>query len=160
MSFDSSSALRCGQKMDAHETSWRSIPFTPSLIWVSFGKRSVADISFPLQPTFEAHGIEFIHAAATSIDVVGKRIVTATSTYTFDYLVVATAFQNNFDTVEGLGPNGNAYNITTMGEAIHSGKGWKKPLNKPADVVIGQRRIHFRRERIRQRSRHLSIADL
>jgi sulfide:quinone oxidoreductase len=111
--------------------------FTPSLIWVPFGKRSEADISFPLEPTFEAHGIEFVHAAATSIDVVGKRIATATSTYTFDYLVVATGFQNNFDAVDGLGSNGNAYNITTMGDAIHAGEGWRKLLDDPGDVVIG-----------------------
>jgi NADH dehydrogenase FAD-containing subunit len=111
--------------------------FTPSLIWVPFGKRSEADISFRLEPTFEAHGIEFVHAAATKIDVVGKRVVTANSTYTFDYLVVATGFQSNFGTVDGLGPNGNAYNITSVREAIHAGEGWKKLLNDPGDVVIG-----------------------
>jgi sulfide:quinone oxidoreductase len=36
--------------------------FNPSLIWLPFGKRSPADITFPLAPTFESHGIDFVHA--------------------------------------------------------------------------------------------------
>ena len=36
--------------------------FNPSLIWLPFGKRSPADITFPLGPTFESHGIDFVHA--------------------------------------------------------------------------------------------------
>jgi hypothetical protein len=39
--------------------------FNPSLIWLPFGKRSPADITFPLEPTFESHGVDFVHAAAT-----------------------------------------------------------------------------------------------
>jgi sulfide:quinone oxidoreductase len=44
--------------------------FSPSLIWLPFGKRSAEDISFPLRPVFDAHGIGFVHAAATAIDLV------------------------------------------------------------------------------------------
>ena len=34
--------------------------FNPSLIWVPFGKRVPKDITFPLAPTFEDHGVEFV----------------------------------------------------------------------------------------------------
>jgi hypothetical protein len=34
--------------------------FNPSLIWLPFGKRHPADITFPLAPTFESHGIDFV----------------------------------------------------------------------------------------------------
>ena len=32
--------------------------FNPSLIWVPFGKRKAEDITFPLDPTFDQHGVE------------------------------------------------------------------------------------------------------
>ncbi len=35
--------------------------FTPSLIWLPFGKRERADITFPVEPTLDAHGIGFEH---------------------------------------------------------------------------------------------------
>jgi hypothetical protein len=31
--------------------------FNPSLIWVPFGLRAPKDISFPVAPTFERHGV-------------------------------------------------------------------------------------------------------
>ncbi|MGH3479817.1 MAG: hypothetical protein ACRDQD_23640, partial [Nocardioidaceae bacterium] len=33
--------------------------FTPSLIWLPFGKRNNADITFPVMPTLSTHGIDF-----------------------------------------------------------------------------------------------------
>jgi sulfide:quinone oxidoreductase len=30
--------------------------FNPSFIWIPFGKRKPADITFPVAPTFETHG--------------------------------------------------------------------------------------------------------
>ena len=38
----------------------------PSPIWLPFGKHSADDISFPLRPVFDAHGIGFVHAEATT----------------------------------------------------------------------------------------------
>ncbi len=48
--------------------------FTPSLIWLPFGKRDREDITFPVTPTLESHGVEFVHAAATAIDPVQKSV--------------------------------------------------------------------------------------
>ena len=50
--------------------------FTPSLIWVPFGKRTRADITFKLAPTFEDHQVEFVHAEATAIDPEARRVET------------------------------------------------------------------------------------
>src|SRR5918995_1693287 len=85
--------------------------FNPSLIWLPFGKRTPSDITFPLAPTFENHDV--------------------------DFLVIATGYRNNFDAVEGLGPGGNAYTITTLDDAIHAGEGWRRFLDAPGDVVVG-----------------------
>ena len=111
--------------------------FNPSLIWLPFGKRRPADITFPLAPTFEGHGIEFTHAEATGIDLAAQKVTAATGTYDYDYLVIATGYRNNFSVVPGLGPDGNAYTITTLDDAIHAGEGWRRFLDDPGDIVVG-----------------------
>jgi sulfide:quinone oxidoreductase len=111
--------------------------FNPSLIWLPFGKRTEQDITFPLAPTFEAHGVEFVHAAATRLDLAGHRVSTTAGDLSYDYLVIATGYRNDFDAVPGLGPKGNAYTITTLEDAIHAGEGWRRLLDRPGDVVVG-----------------------
>ena len=39
--------------------------------------------------------------------------------------------------IPGLGPDGNAYTITTLEDAIHAGEGWRRFLDQPGDIVIG-----------------------
>lgn len=111
--------------------------FNPSLIWVPFGKRKAEDITFRLDPTFDEHGVNFVHAEATELDLQGKRVTTTAGTYDYDYLVIATGYKNRFDVIPGLGPDGNAYTITTLEDAIHAGEGWKQFLENPGDIVIG-----------------------
>jgi sulfide:quinone oxidoreductase len=109
--------------------------FTPSLIWLPFGKRSRKDITFPVAPTLERHGIEFIHAAATSIDVVGQQVhVEGRESLPYDYLVIATGYHNDDDVVPGFTENANT--ITTLREAERTALAWKKYLDNPGDVVI------------------------
>jgi sulfide:quinone oxidoreductase len=111
--------------------------FNPSLIWLPFGKRSPADITFPLAPTFESHDVDFVHAEATALDLASRKVTTSAGVYDYDYLVIATGYRNNFGVVAGLGPGGNAYTITTLEDAIHAGEGWRKLLDKPGDIVVG-----------------------
>jgi sulfide:quinone oxidoreductase len=111
--------------------------FNPSLIWLPFGKRRPADITFPLAPTFESHGIDFVHAEATALDLAGRKAMTTGGSYDYDYLVIATGYRNNFAPVPGLGPGGNAYTITTLGDAIRAGEGWQRFLEAPGDIVVG-----------------------
>lgn len=110
--------------------------FNPSLIWLPFGGRTPEDITFKVEPTFTEHGINFINEPALSIDPDAKKVVTPSGDVFFDYLVIATGYKNNFDIVPGLGPNGNAYTITTLEDAIKAGEGWKKFLKDPGDIVI------------------------
>ena len=111
--------------------------FTPSLIWVPFGKRTRSDITFKLAPTFEDHKVDFVHAEATSIDPVARRVETTAGPQDYDYLVIATGYRNRFDVIPGLGEGGNAHTITTMDDAIHAGEGWKRFLDDPGDIVVG-----------------------
>ena len=111
--------------------------FNPSLIWLPFGKWRPADITFPLAPTFESHGIDFVHAEATALDLAGRKAMTTGGSYDYDYLVIATGYRNNFAPGPGLGPGGNAYTITTLGDAIRAGEGWQRFLEAPGDIVVG-----------------------
>jgi sulfide:quinone oxidoreductase len=111
--------------------------FNPSLIWLPFGKRSPVDITFPLGPTFDDHEVDFVHAAATGIDLARHRVSTSSRTYDYDYLVIATGYRNDFDVVPGLGPDGNASTITTLDDAVRSGEQWKRFLSDPGPIVVG-----------------------
>ena len=111
--------------------------FTPSLIWVPFGKRRPEQITFPVAPTLETHGVDFVHAEATAIDPVAKTVTAGGRELSYDYLVVATGYRNDFDAVPGLGPGGNASTITTMAGALEAGESWQRLLREPGDVVIG-----------------------
>ena len=70
--------------------------FNPSFIWIPFGKRTPADITFPVAPTFDAHGVNFVHAEATRIDPHHQQVQTTNGTHGFDYLVVATGYLEDF----------------------------------------------------------------
>src|SRR5258708_16519983 len=47
--------------------------FNPSLIWLPFGKRSPADITFPLAPPFESHDAGFVHGEAPALALPGPK---------------------------------------------------------------------------------------
>jgi sulfide:quinone oxidoreductase len=110
--------------------------FNPSLIWLPFGKRRAADITFALEPVFDTHGIGFVHAEVTAIDPAARTVTAAGGSYGYDYLVVATGYRNNFDIVPGLGPDGYAQTITTLADAERAGVAWRKFLDDPGPVVI------------------------
>src|SRR5436190_23178701 len=81
--------------------------FNPSLIWIPFGKRKAKDVVFPLGRTFESHGVEFVHGAATKIDPKAQKVETSKGVHAYDYLVIATGDLNDFEVIPGLGPKGN-----------------------------------------------------
>jgi len=109
--------------------------FTPSLIWLPFGKRNGEDITFPVEPTLDTHGIEFVHAAATGLDPVAKQVTVADGrTFGYDYLVIATGYRNKDDVVPGFQENANT--ITTLREAERAGEAWQRYLREPGDIVI------------------------
>jgi NADH dehydrogenase FAD-containing subunit len=109
--------------------------FNPSLIWLPFGKRDAADITFPVAPTLDAHGIGFVHAEATGLDPNRKQVTVADGrTFDYDYLVIATGYRNNDDVVPGF--RENATTITTLAEAERARSEWQRYLREPGDVVV------------------------
>lgn len=110
--------------------------FNPSLIWLPFGKRTPEDITFPVAPTFEEHGVHFVNAAATAIDPDNQVVTAGGQDYSYDYLIIATGYQNKMDVIPGL-TDGNAVTITTLEDAIKAGEAWERYLKDPGDIVIG-----------------------
>lgn len=115
--------------------------FNPSLIWLPFGKRDRADITFPVAPTLESHDIEFVHAAATGVDPVAKKVtIDDGRELGYDYLVIATGYRNKTDVVPGCAENANT--ITTLAEAERTGDAWRRYLDDargaqgPREIVI------------------------
>jgi len=70
--------------------------FNPSLIWLPFGKRSAGDITFPLRPVLDAHGIGFV----------GQDVVRATAGLADDkgYVPVQDTYQSKAYQREGPDP--------------------------------------------------------
>jgi sulfide:quinone oxidoreductase len=109
--------------------------FNPSLIWLPFGKRTWADITFPVSEPLEGHGVDFVHAAATEIDPEAHRVTTSTgAVYDYHFLVIATGYRNDLAVIPGLVEN--AVTITTLEDAIKAGEAWRRFLDDPGDVVI------------------------
>ena len=109
--------------------------FNPSLIWLPFGKRDRERITFPVGPTLDSHGIEFVHAAATALDPVARTVTTSSGQLLgYDYLVIATGYRNKDDVVPGF--RENAVTITTLAEAERAGEAWRRFLDDPGDVVV------------------------
>lgn len=111
--------------------------FNPSFIWIPFGKRTASEVTFPLAGTFASHAVTFIHAEATRIDPGVQQVETSQGTLRYDYLVIATGYQNDFGVIPGLGPGGNAYSITSLEGAVDAAVGWAAFLNDPGPVVVG-----------------------
>ena len=57
--------------------------------------------------------------------------------FAYDYLVIATGYLNDFDVIPGLGPDGNAYSITSLDGAVDAAEGWARFVNEPGPVVVG-----------------------
>jgi NADH dehydrogenase FAD-containing subunit len=109
--------------------------FTPSLIWLPFGKRSAADITFPVAPTLEHHGIDFVQAAATRVDPDAREVhLDDGTTRPYDYMVVATGYRNDDDVVPGF--QEFAHTITTLEQAQRTAGAWQELLAEPGNVVI------------------------
>lgn len=116
----------------------RDFVYIPGLIWVPFGRRRVKDISFDLQDALGRRGIEFHHDSAEHIDPASHTVTTGRGlTVHYDYLVVATGVRLAWETVPGMGPQANSWNIATPPDAEATYHAFLDFLKRPGPVVIG-----------------------
>ena len=111
--------------------------FVPSLIWVPFGEREIADITLPLRPVLEEHGIEFIYATATRVIVEEHYVETTEGKVEYDYLVIATGPKLDYS-VPGTNPkDGLATCICTPHDALETRKRFEELVKNPGPAVVG-----------------------
>jgi sulfide:quinone oxidoreductase len=112
--------------------------FVPSLIWVPFGKRKPKDITFDLAPVLETHGVEFVLDEATRVDAAAQQVYTTKGKFTYDYLIIASGFNPQFDVIPGLEPGKHSYYcIASLEQAIEASDGWRQFVDNPGPAVIG-----------------------
>ncbi len=113
--------------------------FIPSLIWLPFGTRKAADITFPLAPLYARKGIRFRNVAATAIDVAGHSVTTSDgAVVNYDKLLVGTGPRLAFEKVPGLGPeHGFTQSVCNLEHAELTASAWDRFLENPGPVVVG-----------------------
>ena len=112
--------------------------FIPSLIWLPFGKRSAADVTFKLAPVLERKGIRFVHAAADRFDLERRVVVAGDVEYPYDRVVIATGPRLAFEKIAGLGPEGGfTQSVCNLDHAEITATAWQRFLSNPGPVVVG-----------------------
>jgi sulfide:quinone oxidoreductase len=108
-----------------------SYNWIPSNIWVGVGLMTPHQVTFPLAPVYERHGIEFRQAWAREIHPEGDAahpdpfvVIEPTSGGTekipYDFLINATGPRLRFDKTEGLGPDGHSLSVCTPEHAVQA----------------------------------------
>lgn len=113
--------------------------FIPSLIWLPFGLRDAADVTFPLAPMYARKGIRFINEAVLEIDTEESRLTTDSGqTLGYDRLFLGTGPRLAFEKIPGLGPeSGYTQSVCNLDHALQAREAWKRFLENPGPVVIG-----------------------
>ncbi len=112
--------------------------FLPSLIWVVTGMCSPKRIQFDLRTAIEHRGIHFAHERVQHVDVEKQKVQTDMNTFAYDYLVVATGAEPDWDAVPGMGPHtGHTHYVCSVPWATNAARAWQKYLKDPGPIVVG-----------------------
>jgi len=113
--------------------------FVPSNPWLAVGWRTRKQITLPLAPHLEKHGIKFIGGWVETIDAPGNKLVLKDGREVpYDYLVITTGPKLAFEEVEGSGPaNGYTQSVCTVDHAEKAYADFQKLLEDPGQVIVG-----------------------
>jgi sulfide:quinone oxidoreductase len=109
--------------------------FIPSLIWVSFHRREIKDISFQKEGVLTKKGVDFVLAEALSVDTVTQTVKTDKGDFTYDNLVVATGPKVKFDVAPGVAEH--SHYVGTPDGAMKLRKALEDFKKNPVPIVIG-----------------------
>lgn len=112
--------------------------YIPSLIWVPFGRRTIADITFSAEETFRKGGIEFVLDEVVRIEPGSNTVRCASGReLAYDFLIIATGADLVWDAVPGLGPAKFTRSIFTPRDAEATYAAFQQFVKAPGPVVIG-----------------------
>jgi sulfide:quinone oxidoreductase len=110
----------------------------PSNPWVAVGWRKREDITFPVGPSLNRKGIDFIASTVSRIDAAGNRLEMADGkSVDYDFLVITTGPKLAFDEIPGAGPEGHTVSICAVDHAEKAYESYQKLLDDPGHVIIG-----------------------
>jgi sulfide:quinone oxidoreductase len=115
--------------------------WVPSNIWVGVGLMRPEQVTFPLAPVYERHGIEFVQAAARAIHPEGDSsdaapyvtVEAANGTQgkvAYDFLINATGPRLRFDKTEGLGPDAHSLSVCTPEHAAQTAAAFEELVER------------------------------
>ncbi len=100
--------------------------YLPSLVWVGVDRMSSKKVHFPLKPVYDRLNITFIHGSASAVHpddnfvIVEKKDGTGTIRVDYDYLLISTGPNLDFEATPGLGPvNGHTHSICSLDHTVH-----------------------------------------
>ena len=95
--------------------------FIPSLPWVIMGCRDPSRLQVPLDAPLQRRRIRFVHDDVKELDPQKCQVRTASQTYPYDALVIASGAELDYAAVPGLGPQaGHTFSTFTCAEAAAS----------------------------------------
>ncbi|MDD2797120.1 MAG: FAD-dependent oxidoreductase [Bacteroidales bacterium] len=109
--------------------------FIPSLIWVPFGRREIADISFRKEEMLKKKGVDFLLADAQKVDTKTQIVTTDKGDVKYDHLVVCTGPKVKYDVAPGV--QEFSYYIGTPNDAMKTRKALEEFKQNPGPIVIG-----------------------
>jgi sulfide:quinone oxidoreductase len=92
--------------------------FVPSLPWVILGWRDPARLLVPLAEPLGKRGVRFVHGEVLEIHPDRADVRTATESYPYDYLVIASGAELDYVAVPGIGPRAYTQSTFTTTEAV------------------------------------------
>jgi sulfide:quinone oxidoreductase len=95
--------------------------FIPSLPWVVMGWRDPSRLQVRLDAPLQRRGIRFVHGEVKELDPQACEVRTASQTYPYDALVIASGAELDYAAVPGMGPQaGHTFSTFTCAEAVAS----------------------------------------
>jgi len=110
--------------------------FVPSNPWIAMGWRNRSDIAFPIEPFLRERGIRFIHSKVKRIqpDIIQIDLENGETVF-YDYLLIATGTEGNFDEVPGLAEH--THSVLHVDQAEAALAAYKDFVKNPGPIVIG-----------------------
>lgn len=123
--------------------------YLPSLIWVGVDRMDPEKVHFPLGPIYDKINVNFVHGSATTIHpddnylMAQKKDGSETMRVDYDYLLISTGPNLDFEATPGLGPReGNTHSLCTLEHTVQCRNRYieyrdRMKLGEKVKIVIG-----------------------
>lgn len=110
--------------------------FVPSNPWIGMGWRNRPDISVPVAPHLNERGIPFIGSGVKALQPENNKVLLENGeTLSYDYLLVTTGVEGDFDEMPGLASHTHSVLDIDQAESTHAA--YKEFVKSPGPLVIG-----------------------